>query len=301
LAWLEQVFERCTKPPARRWRLLILDGHSSHVSIEFLNYCNLHLILLLVLPPHSTHTLQPLDVVMFKPLSTAYSNALTNHIHRAQGLIGLKKGEFLPLFWKAWTSSFTPENTLKAFEATGILPLNADIILKRFTKTKSDDEGASAYTPRGRYRYYQRLLRSAVKDPVQEEARELDLFLHYLTAKNEIVEMENEGLRAAIYSRRKYKHKGKVLDLQQREEYYSKAVFWSPRKVKEARWREHVIEKEKEEKKLQKAQAKQQREEAKLLHCVQVEERRVERQRLKEVREKERAEKAAKKARQKEA
>jgi hypothetical protein len=64
--------------------------------------------------------------------------------------------------------------------------------------------------------------------------------------------------------------------------------------VKEARWREHVIKKEKEEKKLQSARAKQQREEAKLLHCVQIEERRVERQRLKEVREKEKADKVAK-------
>jgi hypothetical protein len=74
LAWLEQVFDRNTKEKARRnWRLLILDGHGSHVTLEFIEYCYQNKILLLIFPPYSTHTLQPLDVVMFKSLSSGYS------------------------------------------------------------------------------------------------------------------------------------------------------------------------------------------------------------------------------------
>jgi hypothetical protein len=42
--------------------------------MDFIEYCNQKKILLVVYPPHSTHTLQPLDVVMFKPLATGYSN-----------------------------------------------------------------------------------------------------------------------------------------------------------------------------------------------------------------------------------
>jgi hypothetical protein len=83
LAWLEQVFDRYTKQRAGRWRLLILDGHGSHITMEFIEYCDRYRILLMILPPHSTHTLQPLDVVLFKPLSQAYSNELTNHLHKA--------------------------------------------------------------------------------------------------------------------------------------------------------------------------------------------------------------------------
>jgi hypothetical protein len=112
--------------------------------------------------------------------------------------------------------------------------------------------------------------------------------------------MEIDGLQATIHSRKKYKPKGKALDLQQREEYHSRAVFWSLRKVKEARWREHVREEEERQGKLQKARAKQQKDEAKLLHQVQLEERRMERQKLKEVREKEKAEKLLERQRQKE-
>jgi hypothetical protein len=91
LTWLEQVFDRYTKQRAGRRRLLILDGHGSHITREFIEYCDRHRILLMILPPHSTHTLQPLDVVLFKPLSQAYSNELTNHLHKAQGLIPIKK------------------------------------------------------------------------------------------------------------------------------------------------------------------------------------------------------------------
>jgi hypothetical protein len=36
LAWLEQVFDRYTKVKARQsYRLLILDGHGSHVTMDF--------------------------------------------------------------------------------------------------------------------------------------------------------------------------------------------------------------------------------------------------------------------------
>lgn len=58
LTWLEQVFDRYTKPKARRkWRLLIIDGHGSHVTRDFIRYCDDHKILLMIFPPHATHTL----------------------------------------------------------------------------------------------------------------------------------------------------------------------------------------------------------------------------------------------------
>jgi hypothetical protein len=39
LAWLRNVFDRSTKEKCRRsWRLLILNGHGSHVTIEFINF-----------------------------------------------------------------------------------------------------------------------------------------------------------------------------------------------------------------------------------------------------------------------
>jgi len=53
--WLE-AFDRHTQPQSQGLhRLLLLDGHESHVSIDFIEYCQSHNIIALCLPPHSTH------------------------------------------------------------------------------------------------------------------------------------------------------------------------------------------------------------------------------------------------------
>src|SRR5437763_14068975 len=56
LQWLDRVFERHTKGKAgNRRRLLLVDGHSSHVNMKFIDYADQKRILIMVLPPHSTH------------------------------------------------------------------------------------------------------------------------------------------------------------------------------------------------------------------------------------------------------
>jgi hypothetical protein len=151
LSWVEQIFNRYTKAKARQgrdWRLLILDGHGSHLTQPFFDYCESQRILLAQFPPHSTHTLQPLDVVMFKPLSTSYSSALVDYLHQSQGLLPVKKGDFFLLFWSAWSTVFTrKELILKAFESTGIWPKNRQAVLKRFQKQAPNESEASRTTP----------------------------------------------------------------------------------------------------------------------------------------------------------
>jgi hypothetical protein len=99
LAWLEQVFERFTKQKARRsYRLLILDGHGSHLTTDFIDFCDGNRILLAIFPPHSTHSLQPLDVVLFGPLSKFYAQNLDRHLHRSQGITRITKCDFFENF-----------------------------------------------------------------------------------------------------------------------------------------------------------------------------------------------------------
>ncbi len=107
LTWLEQVFDRYTKPKNRRdWRLLIVDGHGSHVAKGFIHYCDSHKILLVIFPPHATYTLQPLDVVCFKPMAQNYTNELDLRTQWTEGWVLVKKSDFFPLFWKAWVTTF---------------------------------------------------------------------------------------------------------------------------------------------------------------------------------------------------
>ena len=95
LSWLSELFEPATRLKAGyAKRLLIVDGHSSHVNMKFINYCDQHGILLGILPPHSTHRLQPLDVAIFSPLTTAYSGQIDNFIQSSRGFGRITKRVF---------------------------------------------------------------------------------------------------------------------------------------------------------------------------------------------------------------
>jgi prepilin-type processing-associated H-X9-DG protein len=120
-------FERHTKenaPKTRAKRLLIVDRHSSHVNIAFLDYADRHGIIVYILPAHSTHRLQPLDVGLFSPLSTAYTKQLNYLMFKSLGIVTTSKRLFYPLFRAAWGEAFIKSNILKSFEKPGIWPCN---------------------------------------------------------------------------------------------------------------------------------------------------------------------------------
>jgi hypothetical protein len=59
--WLKQVFNRVTNEKAGRgWRLLILNGHGSHVTMEFQEFCIANRIYLLIFPPIQPTACSPL-------------------------------------------------------------------------------------------------------------------------------------------------------------------------------------------------------------------------------------------------
>lgn len=49
---------------------LILDNHRSHMNVACLQFCKANGIIVLSLPPHCSHKMQPLDVGVFSPLKT---------------------------------------------------------------------------------------------------------------------------------------------------------------------------------------------------------------------------------------
>jgi hypothetical protein len=77
LFWLKEVFDRYTRSrTVGRYRLLVFDGHGSHVTPEFDQYCIDHDIVVLCMPPHSSHLLQPLDVSCFSVLKRVYGQGV---------------------------------------------------------------------------------------------------------------------------------------------------------------------------------------------------------------------------------
>lgn len=133
LQWLKEVFDPETKDkPGNRQRLLILDGHSSHVNEDFIETCISLRIHLLVLPPHSTHCLQPLNVGFFSPLSTAYTTAMNELFTRSLGLLYINKARFFGCFMKAWKKVAIATTIQRSFEKAGIEPLGRQMVLDQW-------------------------------------------------------------------------------------------------------------------------------------------------------------------------
>ena len=128
--WLRKHFlPQTAKRQLGKCRLLILDGHESHCSIEFIEICAEHNVVLLCLPPHTADKLQPLDAYLFKPLGTYYSNLIAEH-----GQFGgtwVDRKDFIPCYQQARRSIFTPRNILSGFAATGLVPFDKEIVIQK--------------------------------------------------------------------------------------------------------------------------------------------------------------------------
>jgi hypothetical protein len=73
MQWFNGVFLKYVREKnIKGQKVLFLDGHTSHISIELLECAIENEVTLLKLPPHTSSFLQPCDVSVFKPLKTAW-------------------------------------------------------------------------------------------------------------------------------------------------------------------------------------------------------------------------------------
>jgi len=109
------------------YRLLVLDGHNSHVSPEFDRFCLDHQIVVLYIPAHSLHLLQPLDVGCFSVLKQSYGRLVEQLM--GHGVNHIDKREFLPLYRQARQVALHQNNIQAGFVATGLVPYSPDRVL----------------------------------------------------------------------------------------------------------------------------------------------------------------------------
>jgi hypothetical protein len=129
IEWLKH-FDRCTaKRSNSRYRLLILDGHESHHSVEFEEYCNENKIITLCMPPHSSHLLQPLDVGCFGLLKKAYGREI-ERLARCS-ITYVSKTEFFLAFYVAFQATMTEVNIKAGFRGAGLVPLDPESVVSR--------------------------------------------------------------------------------------------------------------------------------------------------------------------------
>lgn len=75
-------FIRYTGPTKENKILLVLDNHHSHVTIEAIDRAKSAGIVLLTMPPHTGHKVQPLDRTVFGPYKTIYNKKMTKWMAR---------------------------------------------------------------------------------------------------------------------------------------------------------------------------------------------------------------------------
>jgi hypothetical protein len=128
LHWLKTVFEPNTASKTiGRYRLLILDGHGSHATPEFDQFCKDRAIITLCMPAHSSHLLQPLDIGCFSVLKRVYGTQVAEFMRL--GINHIDKVEFLRAFKTARNEALSESNIKSAFAAAGLVPFDPSQVL----------------------------------------------------------------------------------------------------------------------------------------------------------------------------
>lgn len=269
--WLTQVFDRHTRRKARNgrdYRLLFLDGHSSHINMRFIEFCDSNKILLMAYPPHSTHRLQPLDVSLFNPLANYYSQNLDNWLRTSHGICSMSKRHFWGLFKPAFDAAFSADNIASGWRKTGLYPLDPEVILSQVRvseprPTSSAASSCSAFSSSS-WKRADRHYKATYGPALTRAERKIHKTLDHLCAKTQHQDLQIELLQARLELQEKHSKRQQTLFGELRSQADTKAIFFSPGKVQVARDLLAKRERDKEEEEDRKRRAKIAREEKKL-------------------------------------
>ena len=103
--------------------VLFLDGHGSHIDFELVLTALKHCVLLMCLPPHASHVLQPLDVTCYGPLKQVWRQTLKDFKIKT-GAMHVTKVEFPTLLKEVWENSLLEDHLQSGFKCSGLHPLS---------------------------------------------------------------------------------------------------------------------------------------------------------------------------------
>jgi hypothetical protein len=129
LDWIRHFDKHTARRSRAAYRMLVIDGHESHVSAEFDRFCKEHNIITISMPPHSSHLLQPLDVGCFSVLKRAYGRQIEvlmkSHVNH------VTKVEFFIAFRAAFYATFTEDNVKAGFRGAGLVPPDPEVVISK--------------------------------------------------------------------------------------------------------------------------------------------------------------------------
>lgn len=124
--WLQHFLDT-VRPTKENKVLLFLDGHTTHCkNLEALLLARENAVILVQLPGHTTHQLQPLDRSFFKPLEVYYTQALEKWLRCNVGR-AVTQYQVAELLGEAYAKAATIENAVNGFRAAGVWPVNRHV------------------------------------------------------------------------------------------------------------------------------------------------------------------------------
>ncbi|RPB01258.1 hypothetical protein L873DRAFT_1677297, partial [Choiromyces venosus 120613-1] len=127
MKWLAHFELHSLVRQAGTHHLLLLDGFDSQCTKQLIDFGNEHQIIIFCLPPHTSHLLQPLNVVFFHPYKYYHVEAATH-----TGCEEFEKLQFLDKIDPIHQQTFTPSTIHSTFWATGLIPYNSDTVISKF-------------------------------------------------------------------------------------------------------------------------------------------------------------------------
>jgi hypothetical protein len=244
--WAKHFNRHTAARTARVYRLLILDGHGSHATPEFDQFCTENKIITLCMPPHTSHLLQPLDVSCYSPLKRAYGREVEELARH--GVYHVDKTDFLTAYTRIRPTVFTQQNIQAGFQATGLVPPCPDRVLSSLTirtpsppqtaieNSTTEQVAAQTETPhtvaelQQQVRYLQERLRRQPESPtsvaIRQLAKSAQLAMQsaaILAEENKKLREENQRQRQKQSQQRQYIASSRVLQVQQAQQLAAEA------------------------------------------------------------------------------
>lgn len=105
--------------------LLILDNHETHMSIDFIDLASENGVVVVTIPPHTSHKLQPLDISVYGPFKRLYNREIDSWLVSHPGKT-VSIYDIAEISGAAWSKASMPANLISGFSSAGVYPFQPD-------------------------------------------------------------------------------------------------------------------------------------------------------------------------------
>ncbi|XP_023031253.2 uncharacterized protein LOC111518520 [Drosophila willistoni] len=178
-------FIRFVNPSLERPVLLLLDSHTSHLSVEALDIASENGIHILSFPPYCRHKLNPLEVSVFGSLENYFISECSTWSTKNDNKV-FKIQNIPELVCAALDSALMPKTIKMGFTATGIAPYNPNIF--------SDTDFANYSNPFEDNESEQQT-RIILVDAAKKDDHDGEVFIYHSSISDEIDPLQDLALK----------------------------------------------------------------------------------------------------------